>query len=205
MNTNLNSNSNSNQNSNSNSNSNTNTNNTTTSSNTPINTNIHSYRSFIDTYLRPTPTTSNSKNKEMNSTYRTFLYNLDSSISKDFNSIYTDFICSILLKNDCVLFGDFVIEFFSHNILNFSKVIYAYGDIALKNVIERDLYGKIYTKQTSNYPSYGYIEYKYKCLYNNHIYDIIIYFLNYVQKMDETFIKENMPLNIDTLTISEMK
>ena len=185
--------------------------NSNTSSNTSSNAHIpHStinttHNSFIDTYLRQTPTsTESNKNNTINDKigYRTISYNLDSSISKDLNSVYTNLICSTLLKNDCVLFGDFVIEFFSKNTLNFAKTIYAYGDFSIKNIIERDLYGKIYTKKKQEFPVYGYVEYKYKCVHNNNIYDIVIYYLNYIQKLETTFIKDHMPLNIDTLTIS---
>jgi hypothetical protein len=180
-----------------------------TNSNTSSNTSVpHStinttHNSFIDTYLRQTPTSTEAKKNNTDKIgYRTISYNLDSSISKDFNSVYTNLICATLLKNDCVLFGDFVIEFFSKNVLNFAKTIYAYGDLSLKNIIERDLYGKIYTKKKQEFPIYGYIEYKYKCVHDNNIYDIVIYYLNYIQKLETSFIKGQMPLNIDTLTIS---
>jgi len=179
--------------------------NTNPNSNSNIHVNSISQNSFISTYLRPTPTFAESKKNDKHTngiTYKTLTYNLDSSISKEFNSIYTNKICSVLLKNDCVLFGDFVIEFFSNNTLDFTKTIYAYGELTLRHIIERDLYGKIYTKKVNEYPIYGCTEYKYRCVHDNRVYEIIIYYLNYVQKIDCSFIKDNMILNIDTLTIS---
>ena len=166
----------------------------------------NSHRTFIDTYLRQTPPSSeskkNTKNDKNKISFKTITYGTEPSLSEDLNSIYTNFICSSLLKNDCVLFGDFVIEFFSKNKLNLTKTIYAYGDMSLKNIIERDLYGKIYTKRSDNYPSFGYTKYKYKCIHNNQLYEIVIFYVNYVQKIDTNFVKENMILNIDTLVIS---
>jgi hypothetical protein len=163
------------------------------------------HRMFADTYLRQTPPSSESKKHDKNTnntSYKSITYGTESSISKDLNSIYTNFVCSILLKNDCVLFGDFVIEFFSNNKLNLTKTIYAYGDMSFKNIIERDLYGKIYSKVVDNFTVYGYVQYKYKCISNNQIYDLVIYYLNYVQKIETQFVKENMLFNIDTLIIS---
>lgn len=165
----------------------------------------NSHRVFMDTYLRQTPTSSESnksKNDKNKISLKAITYGIDSSMSKDINSIYTNFICSVLLKNDCVLFGDFVIDFFSKNKLNLVKTICAYGDASLKNIIERDLYGKIYTKTLDNYPTFGYVKYKYKCIHENQIYNVVIYYLNYVQKIDASFVKENMILNIDTLVVS---
>jgi len=165
----------------------------------------NSHRVFMDTYLRQTPTSSESnknKNDKNKISLKTITYGIDSSMSKDLNSIYTNFICSTLLKNDCVLFGDFVIEFFSKNKLNFAMTICAYGDASFKNIIERDLYGKIYSKTSDNFPTFGYVKYKYKCIHNSQIYDVVIYYLNYVQKIDTSFVKENMILNIDTLVVS---
>ena len=168
-------------------------------------TNPHSHRAFIDTYLRQTPIsteTKTNKNDKNKISFKAITYGIEHSISKDLDSIYSNFICSSLLKNDCVLFGDFVIEFFSKNKLNLTKTICAYGDASLKNIIERDLYGKIYTKKIDNYPTFGYVRYKYKCIHENQIYDVVIYYLNYVQKIDAGFVKENMILNIDTLVVS---
>jgi hypothetical protein len=165
----------------------------------------NSHRMFMDTYLRQTPPSSESKKNDKNTnniSYKSITYGTESSISKYLNSVYTNFICSTLLKNDCVLFGDFVIEFFSKNKLNFSKTIYAYGDTSFKNIIERDLYGKIYSKAETTFPVYGYDQYKYKCIHNNQIYDLVIYYLNYAQKIETQFVKENMIFNIDTLIIS---
>ena len=161
----------------------------------------NSHRVFMDTYLRQTPTSTATKNKN-DISLKTITYGIDSSMSKDLNSIYSNFICSSLLKNDCVLFGDFVIDFFSKNKLNLVKTICAYGDASLKNIIERDLYGKIYTKKSDNYPSFGYTKYKYKCFHDNQLYEVVIFYINYIQKIDTNFVKENMILNIDTLVIS---
>ena len=184
----------------------TNRNTNTTSNITPT---ITHHRSFIDTYLRHTPTTRTvntnsieSKKVDNKIAYKTLTYNLDSSISTDLSTLYTNKICSTLLKNDCTLFGDFVIEFFSTNLLNFSKAIQAYGDIALKNIIERDLYGHIYSKHSQDYPTFGYTKYRYRCICDNNIYDLTIYYLNYLQKLDGPVVKGNALFNIDNLVIS---
>lgn len=165
----------------------------------------NSHRTFVDTYLRQTPPSSETKtnkNDKNKISFKAITYGIENSISKDLDSIYSNFICSSLLKNDCILFGDFVIEFFSKNKLNLAKTICAYVHVSLKNIIERDLYGKIYTKTSQNHPTFGYTKYRYKCIHENQIYDVVIYYLNYVQKIDAGFVKENMIFNIDTLIVS---
>jgi hypothetical protein len=178
----------------------------TPTSNTNTNSNPH-LNNTLNTYLRQLSnrsenTTLESKKNSNNIDGRTGNYDLDSSISKDLNTIYTNFICSTLLKNDCILFGDFVIDFFSNNTFNFTKTIYAYAEVSLRHVIERDLYGKLYSKKTGSFTTYGGVQYTYKCIYDHNVYDITIYYLNYIQKLETQFIKETMILNIDTLTIS---
>lgn len=162
--------------------------------------------SFLESYMRQTPVFSRSskeqKNNDSKPSYRTLTYSLDNTISRDLTNLYTNPICSILLKNDCMLFGDFVIEFFSNNTMNFTKTIYAYADISLKNIIERDLYGKIYSRSFQNYATYGYYQHNYKCIYENNIYDVTIYYLNYIQKLEGPVIKENALFNIDRLVVS---
>ena len=90
----------------------------------------------LSTYLKPTPINSNKKTS--------FKLDLTNSVADDFTSIYDDPVCSILLKNNCILYGDFVIDFFAQNKLNFKKKITAFADATLRFIIERDLYGKIY-------------------------------------------------------------
>ena len=74
---------------------------------------------------------------------------------------------------------------------------------SFKNIIERDLYGKIYSKAETTFPVYGYDQYKYKCIHNNQIYDLVIYYLNYAQKIETQFVKENMEQKLKEQPISK--
>jgi hypothetical protein len=149
----------------------------------------------LSAYLKPTPTNSNKKTS--------FKLDLNNSIADDFTSIYDDPICSTLLKNDCVLYGDFVIDFFAHNKLDFKKKITAFADASLRFIIERDLYGKIYKKTfNETYTTFGYKQYIYKCSYEHYFSDVIITYVDYLNKLDGGLLKEHCLFNIDTLIIT---
>jgi hypothetical protein len=147
-----------------------------------------------------TSTSASSSASVLNAKLHTF--KLNSSIAEDLLDIYSDPICSSLLKNDCILFGDFVINFFAKRKLNFAKIIYAYACISLKHIIERDLYGKLYTKSSTIESSFGYSECRYKCIYKQNLYNVVILYVNYIKKIDGSIIKTHSLFNIDTLSIS---
>ena len=73
----------------------------------------------------------------------------------------------------------------------------------MRFIIERDLYGKIYKKTyNEQFTTYGYKQYIYKCSYENYFYDVIITYVDYLNKLDGGVFKEHCLFNIDTLIIT---
>jgi hypothetical protein len=170
-----------------------------TSRNTnPINTTVD-LTTPLSTYMKPTPTHTGKKTS--------FKLDLNNSVADDVNTIYEDPICAILLKNDCILFGDFVIDFFAKNKLDFKKKVTVFANSSFRHIIERDLYSMIYKNTHNDVVVYGYSQYTYKCSYEKYLYDVIVIYVDYLHKLDSRLIKDHCLLNIDTLVItrSEIK
>jgi hypothetical protein len=169
------------------------TNNTSNNNNSVTGTSVD-LSTPLSSYLKSTPTNSNKKTS--------FKLDLNNSISDDLISIYNDPICSILLKNNCILYGDFVIDFFAQNKLNFKTTVTAFADSSLRCIIERDLYDKIYKKTYNETLTFSYKQYTYKCTYEHYLYNVIITYVINLDKLDYDIIKEHCLFNIDTLVIT---
>jgi hypothetical protein len=129
------------------------------------------------------------------------------SLLKSLQLLYSNEVLYSLLKNDCVLFGDMIIDFLHYNTLNYNKQLCCFADIGIKNIIERDLYGKLFIKEKkySSNAGFHYSIYNYKCSCgkeSSHIYNLKMIYVTDVKKISSLILEETFLFNLDTFTIN---
>jgi len=123
---------------------------------------------------------------------------------------YIDFlgnpIISILLKNECVLFGEAALSCLYYDGNLSSKEIKCFANSIFRNIIERDLFGKIFVKETVTPPNLNIttVVVNYKCSFGVKIYKVKVIYVTNVEKITSLDISHNIFTTLDKICIDRL-